>query len=84
MIAQFEERIGHELHRAFGVRLHPLAASIEGRLDALRPEGVDQFAIVAGDLIGLLTEVEGQGDEFLAVGWVTERRERGAIRENGR
>ena len=64
MIADLEQRIGHQLLGALLVRAHPLAAGEEGRLDALAAQRVDDGAVVAGDLARLLAQIERQRYEL--------------------
>ena len=64
VIADFEQRIEHQLFGARLVRCHPLAASKERRLDALFTQIVDHATIVAGNLTALLAEIESQSDHL--------------------
>ena len=66
MVADLEQRIGHQLLGALLVRAHPLAAGEERRLDVLAAQIVDDGAVISGDLAGLLAQIEGQRDELAA------------------
>ena len=44
--------------------MHPLAASKKGGLHPVLAQDVDNPRIIAGDFIGLLAQIEGEGDEF--------------------
>src|SRR5262245_64042250 len=64
VVCDFEQRIGHQLLRAFAVREHPLAAHEERGLDAVLAQKIDDAALIAGDFRWLLAKVEGEGDKL--------------------
>jgi hypothetical protein len=45
--------------------LHPFATGEERGLDALRPEKIDDAAVIARDVATGLAQIEGQRDELL-------------------
>ena len=63
VVADLKQRVGHELHGLLRVGAQPLAAGEEGRLDPGGAQGIDQLRVVAGPLVGLLAQVEGQGHQ---------------------
>src|SRR5262249_21407386 len=68
VVCDFEQRIGHQLLRAFAVREHPLAAHEKRGLDAVRAQKIDDATLIAGDFGRLLAKIECEGDELLVAG----------------
>ena len=65
MVADLEKRVGHQLLAAFGMGEKPFSAREERRLDVLRPQEIDDIALIAADFVALLAKIEGQRDELL-------------------
>jgi hypothetical protein len=66
MIPHLEQRVEAELLSALAVRQHPFSAREEGRLDLVLPQKINDTALIAGDFVGLLAQIERQRDELLA------------------
>ena len=64
VVGDFEQRIGHQLFGAGGVRAHPLAACKQRRFDALAAQIIEQIAVIAGNFAALLTQIERQSDQL--------------------
>src|SRR5215813_3833558 len=73
VVCGFEQRIGHQLLRAFAVREHPLAAHEERGLDAVRAQKIDDATLIAGDFGRLLAKIECEATSFLSPVSVTRR-----------
>ena len=65
MTSDLKQRIGDQLLRALGVRLHPFAAGEESRFDAFGAQKIDDAAVIAGHVTVLLAKIEGERDQLL-------------------
>ena len=65
VIAEKEQRVAHQLDRPLAMGRKPQAAGKQGRRHRLRPEVIDDRAVVAGNNAGRLAEVEGEGDRLV-------------------
>ena len=66
VIGYFKEWIRHQLLRAITMRQHPFSTCKKSGLDPLLAEIIHNIALVAGNLIRLLAEIECQRDELYA------------------
>src|SRR5262249_52037937 len=74
VVCGFEQRIGHQLLRAFAVREHPLAAHEERGLDAVRAQTIDDATLIAGAFGRLLAKIACEARSFLWLVSVARRR----------
>jgi hypothetical protein len=67
VVADLEERVGHQLHGPLGVAAQPFAPGEEGRRNVLPAQRVHHRGVVAGHVVGQFAQIEGQGDDLFAV-----------------
>ena len=66
MVADLEARVRHQLLGLVLMIAHPLAAREKGRPHALVAQAVDDAAVIAGHVVRLLAQVEGQRHRLVA------------------
>ena len=64
VIADLEQRIGHQLQGALRITPQPFAPGKEGRRDLFLAQDIDDRTVVPGGIVGPLAQIEGQRDDL--------------------